>query len=250
MSARLPRGLLAALRFLTCLPVLRDREPEREDLGAAASWFPFVGALIGLVIATALAWTSRVDAGLGSVVALLAWIWITGGLHLDGAADLADALGARHHRPDRFFDVLKDPHIGTFGVLAILGVVLLKIASLHALARVSGFSEMLILIPAWTRYGAVVWSQTLQPVAEGTGERFGASAKPFLLWAWGFALTGASVLWAPITLIAALAIVVWWIFLRRRIGGMTGDALGAGIEWCEAGVLLAIVIARAALTSI
>lgn len=237
------RSLRVAAQFLTRLPVPRVRDIQPRDLSASAAWFPCVGALIGLVVWAAHRSLTGLDAWIGSLAALLAWIWITGGLHIDGAADLADALGARHRRPERFLEVLKDPHVGAFGVLAIVTIALAKLVGLHALANDPQAAAALILIPAWTRYGAVVWSQTLPPLASGSGERLGLAAAPAMHWAWGIGLTGASLLWAPRALMAAPALAAWWLYLRLRVGGMNGDALGAGIEWCEAGALLLVALA-------
>ncbi len=237
------RALWAATRFLTRLPVPRARDLEARDLEASAVWFPGVGALIGLVVAVVHRGLTGVDAWVGAFAAVLAWIWITGGLHVDGAADLADALGARHRHPERFVEVLRDPRLGTFGVLAVLGVVLAKIVALQALATHPSASAILILLPAWTRLGAVIWSCTLPPLASGCGERFGRTTRRALLWSWGIVLTGVSFAWAPAALIAPGALTAWWLFLKVRVGGMNGDTLGAGIEWCEAGTLLVICIA-------
>lgn len=244
------RALLVATRFLTRLPVPRMRDPQRPDLGAAAAWFPCVGALIGLVVAVIHGWMTGLDSWMGALAAMLAWIWITGGLHIDGAADLADALGARHRRADRFLAVLEDPHVGTFGVLAIVCIILMKVVCLHALADHPATGATLVLIPAWARYGAVVWSRTLRPLAGGTGERFGWTVKSSVLWGWGLALTCVSALSTPGVLIAAVLIAAWWIFLRLHVGGMNGDALGAGIEWCEAGSLMAAAAVHAAFPAV
>lgn len=238
------RGLWVATRFLTRLPVPRMRDAGKQDLGAAAVWFPAVGALIGLVVAVVHGALTDVDAWVGAFGAVLAWLWITGALHIDGAADLADALGARHRHPERFLEVLRDPHLGTFGVLAVLCIVLAKLVALHALAGHPSVGATSLLLTAWTRFGALLWARTLPPLVNGYGEQFGGSVKDPVLWAWGSALTGLSVFWAPVALIAPVALAGWWIFLKLRIGGMNGDTLGAGIEWCEAGALLLIAMAK------
>src|SRR5690606_29246293 len=85
---------------------------------------------------------------------LLAWVWVTGALHLDGLGDVADALGASHRNPQRFLEVLKDPHLGVFGTVAIGMQMLLKMVLLSELAR-AGNPWALLLVPAWGRGGGV-----------------------------------------------------------------------------------------------
>lgn len=237
------RALWAATRFLTRLPVPRTRDVGAHDLAASAVWFPAVGAFTGLLVAVVQHALTGVDAWIGALGAVLAWLWITGALHVDGAADLADALGARHRHPERFIEVLRDPRVGTFGMLAVLCIVLAKLIALRALATQPSVSAILILLPAWTRFGAVLWAVALPPLTIGYGELFGGKKKYVVLACWTAALLGVTLACAPIALIAAVALACWWAFLKLRVGGMNGDTLGAGIEWCEAGTLLLIAIA-------
>src|SRR5690606_13794597 len=121
---------------------------------AAAVWAgglatPWIGALLGLVM----------------------WVWITGGLHLDGLSDVADGLGAAHRDPDRFLEVLRDPHIGAFGTMAMTIQIVAKLVLLAALSGAWSLAA-LILVPAWARWGTQVWSLAVPPLAKGTGERF------------------------------------------------------------------------------
>jgi adenosylcobinamide-GDP ribazoletransferase len=258
------RGLILALQFLTRLPTPRTPDFRPEDLTASAAWFPVVGAVIGAAVAAALVLGALADPWLGALAGLLVWVWITGALHLDGLADLADALAAAHRDPRRMLEVLRDPHIGTFGVVAIVLVLAAKLVLLAVIARhlapvvaaiwaaqVAGVaaplaSELaapvaaLALVAAWARFGAVVWSQTLAPLAPGTAERFAWQARRTSLIASAVALLAAAAWLFPPLAVAPLAIALWWAFLKRRLGGMTGDGLGAGIEVCET-VLLAVV---------
>ncbi|HLB13498.1 MAG TPA: adenosylcobinamide-GDP ribazoletransferase [Burkholderiales bacterium] len=258
------RGLILALQFLTRLPTPRVPDFRPEDLAASAAWFPVVGAAVGAVVAVALVAGAFVDAWLGALAGLMVWVWITGALHLDGLADLADALGAAHRDPQRVLEVLRDPHIGTFGVVAIVLVLAAKLVLLAVVAKqlaplvdairaaqVAGVAiplgaefavpvAALGLVGAWARFGAVVWSQTLPPLASGSAERFAWRTRHASLVAWAVALIVAAVWLFPPLAAAPLAVALWWAFLKRRLGGMTGDCLGAGIEVCET-VLLAVV---------
>jgi adenosylcobinamide-GDP ribazoletransferase len=246
------RGLILAFQFLTRLPTPRVPEFGPEDLAASAAWFPVVGAAVGGVVAAALVAGALVDPWLGALAGLLAWVWITGALHLDGLADLADALGAAHRDPQRILEVLRDPHVGTFGVVAIVLVLAAKLVLLAVVAmHVAGTGlatplGALALVAAWARFGAGVWSQTLPPLAPGSAERFAWRARSASLVVWAAALLAVTLWLCPPLAAAPVAIALWWAFLRRRLGGMTGDCLGAGVEVCETALLALVAIALGA----
>jgi len=264
------RGLILALRFLTRLPTPPAPDSRPDDLAASAAWFPVVGAVVGIAVAAALAVGVLVDRWLGALAGLLVWVWITGALHLDGLADLADALGAAHRDPQRLLEVLRDPHVGTFGVVAIALALAAKLVLLALVAGhvaplvdaiwIAGVADAapaavpalavpvaaLALIGAWARFGAVVWSQTLPPLAPGSAERFAWRARRASLVAWAAALLAAAAWLFPPLAAAPLAIALWWVFLRRRLGGVTGDCLGAGIEVSEIALLALAAVALGA----
>jgi len=260
------RGLLLALQFLTRIPTPRVDAFRAEDLSQSAIWFPLVGALIGGMVAAALVVGVLVDPWVGALAGVVVWVWVTGALHLDGLADLADALGASHRDPQRLLEVLRDPRIGTFGVVAIVLVLAAKLVLLAVIAkqlvplaeaigaaRVAGVSTplafelaaplaTLALVAAWARFGAVVWSQTLPPLAPGSAERFAWRVQRASLVGWTVILLAASLWLFPLLAAAPLAIALWWLFLRRRLGGMTGDRRGAGVVVCETALLAVVAV--------
>ena len=248
------RGLILAVQFLTRLPTPRVPDFRPEELAASAVWFPVVGAAVGAAVAGAVVAGALVDPWLGALAGLLVWVWITGALHLDGLADLADALGAAHRDRQRALEVLRDPHVGAFGVVAIVLVLLAKLVLLALVAKhlappgaaPAATVAALALVAAWARFGAVVWSQTLPPLAPGSAERFAWGAGRASLVAWGIALLVASAWLLPPLAAAPLAIGLWWVLLKRRLGGMTGDCLGAGVEACETMLLAVVALALAA----
>lgn len=226
-------ALRLAIQFLTRLPTPALKEFQPSWLSDSARWFAVVGLLVGALVAAATAIGQHIDPWLGALLGLICWVWVTGGLHLDGLGDLADALGAAHRNQERFLAVLKDPHVGSFGVLTLVLALVSKLVLLMLLVRFSANLYPLILIPAWARLFAVGWSATLPALAPGSGERFAWQRH------WPSLLIGSAGLLilcgylAPWLLLAPLAGVGWWGFLKRRLGGMTGDCLGAGIEVCE-----------------
>ncbi len=230
------RLLILATQFLTRLPTPQLEDFRPEDLARSALWFPAVGLLIGVLVLAATWLGAQLDPWLGALLGLLVWVWVTGGLHLDGLADLADGLGAAHRDPTRLLAVMRDPHLGAFGVLMLGLQLIFKLVLLMLIAR-EGLWLIVLLIPAWARLGPLLWTRKVPALEPGLGERFVWSVSRRTLMLWGGALLLAS-LSAPALLLAPLVLSAWTWFLLRRIGGMSGDMLGAGIELCETALLL------------
>ena len=240
----LPRGLILAFGFLTRLPVPSLEGFKKEELSSSAIWFPLVGLCLGVLMILA-AWLGlSANVWISSLLVLLIWVGVTGALHLDGVADLADALGAAHRDPERLLAVMKDPHTGTFGVVAIVMVLMIKLVSVAWLMESDTSWWAIVLIPAWARLGAVYWSQTLDALAEGSAEAFVWDVDSQMIWKWGAALALASWLLVSVgfMLMAIAALALWRVYLNWRLGGMSGDCLGAGIEYVECGILLMLAI--------
>jgi len=242
------RGLILAVQFLTRLPTPQLSNVKQDELSSSAIWFPLVGMIIGLLligialIGAALPGSSATP-WLAALLVTLVWVGITGALHLDGAADLADALGASHRDSERFLSVLKDPHIGSFGVVVLIVLILTKLISIASLIQSPDATLWpLLLVPAWARLGAIYWSQSLEPLAAGSGKQFAAQIPENSVWLWGAGLLLLSWFTTSLffTLIAIASLLLWRAFLQWRVGGMNGDCLGAGIEYCECAMLLAI----------
>ena len=232
-------GLSLAIRFLTRLPA--PNAGADDDLGRAAKWFPAVGLLVGAIVAAA--WWIGGAAGpwVGALFALVVWVLVTGALHLDGLGDVADALGAAHRDPARLLQVMKDPHMGGFGVVAIA----LQIAAKLMLIAHLPHSFALVLIPALARWGALATAAWLAPLCSGLGALFAAGAGRLAAVLWGLLLVAAGLVVAPALAAAPLIIAAIALYWRRRLGGVTGDVLGAGIELSETLMLAAVVLAGA-----
>jgi adenosylcobinamide-GDP ribazoletransferase len=239
----IPRGLIVAVQFLTRLPTPRIIDVQPRDLSHSAVFFPLVGAVIGAAVALAV-WALRpMDPWIGALGGVIIWVWITGGLHLDGLGDVADAFGASHRVRERFLEVLSDPHAGNFAVMAITLQVASKLVLL-ALMPATASPWAVVLIAAWARFGALVWSYTLQPLKSGLGEQFASDIRRPMIAAWSIVLIGASI-WVAVPLLAALAIIpLGSLFWRHRLGGINGDGLGASVEVTESLLLLALILGR------
>jgi adenosylcobinamide-GDP ribazoletransferase len=238
------RGLRLATQFLTRLPVPAVEDFSAEEFSRSSAWFPFVGLAIGVVVSLILLVCSHRSTALAAAIGLLAWVWMTGALHLDGLADLSDALAAAHRDPQKFFAVLADPHLGAFGVVSIVLMLILKVTGLAELPSATSGTALIAfpLIPAWARLGPLAWSRWLKPLKPGHGERFAWHLHVGWIAFWVVALLMASVAVAPILCVAPVVIVVWGGWLRWRLGGTTGDCLGAGVEITEVVLLYALAL--------
>lgn len=233
------KAIILAIQFMTRLP-LPDVQADARDMGHAIRWFPVAGLIVGLCVAGG-AWLGlQRDPWAGALLALLAWTGVTGALHLDGLGDIADAAGAAHGNRSRLSSVLADPHIGSFGVTAIVLQLLTKLV-LVRLALDAPSLLPLIAVPVVARIGPLLWTLTLPPLHRGLGSTFGAGATWPVAAAWLAILAIAAWNIAPALLAAPVAMVIWGLWLKRRIGGISGDGHGAGIELVESAMLAALI---------
>ncbi|OCC24185.1 cobalamin 5'-phosphate synthase [Croceicoccus estronivorus] len=233
------KGAIIALQFMTRLPMPRISVSSAE-FAASIRWFPIVGVVVGSCVAGA-AWAgSRIDPWTGALTALVVWIGVTGALHLDGLGDIADASGAIHKDRAKLLEVLADPHIGTFGTVAIGLQLLAKLLLLQSVIELSGWTA-LVLTPFAARFGPLVWTVWLPPLHEGLGARFKGAIRPWHLCLWFSGLIACT--WEmPAILVTPVLVFLWGRWVMRRIGGISGDSHGAGIEIIETGLLLAWLI--------
>ena len=231
------KGIVLAIQFMTRLPVPWRGTVTAEDFAASMRWFPIAGVPVGAIVAAA-AWTgSQHSPMLGALAGTIAWAAVTGALHLDGLADISDAAGAAHRDRETLLRVLADPHVGSFGVVALVLQLAAKLVLLALLIEAGAWTAIL-LIPLAARTGILAWQYWLPPLGNGLALRFADIVRPrdLCLWAAALALAGLAV---PALWIAPLPMLLWGWWLKSRIGGISGDGHGAGIELCESALLLA-----------
>ena len=237
--------LAAAIAFYTRLP-LRPAAPIDGAAVARASWCaPLVGALIGALAGLAywIAWRLNLPPLVSATLAVAAGMLLTGCLHEDGLADTADGLGGGTTR-ERALDIMHDGRIGAYGACALVICVALRIGAVADLPRAALVVWALVGAHATAR-GALPLFMRLVPPARTDGLSATAGA-PSLERSAVAALTGIALLWiafgfknALIALILVLAgAVVLAVIARRKIGGQTGDVLGALEQVSETLVLL------------
>ena len=233
------KTLIVALGFLTRLPMPRV-EADEVDFARAIRLYPVAGLVVGVIVAGAGWLGAHVDPWTGALAALIAWVWATGALHLDGLADLSDGLGAAHGDRSRLLAVMADPHIGSFGVVALAMQLLAKLVLLHALPVSAG--PMLALIPAAARVGPLVWARLLPPLRPGgLGAMVAKAIRPVDMIGWMLVALVLGLFYPPLAA-APFIILTLSLWFRRKLGGVTGDVHGAGIELTETALLLAAVL--------
>ena len=239
------RSLFLAVRYLTIAPIPAGPHVEPATLGRAAPWFPVIGLALGLAVAgvewgTSLMFPPLLDA----LLAVTAWKLLTGGLHLDGLSDCLDGLVGRD--ADDRLRIMHDSRIGAFGAIGLILFLFLEVSAVYELP--SGVRwRALIVAPAVARALPPLVAWLFPPamlVGQGAMFRSGLT-RVGVLGALALALVIALAALGTIGLVAfAFAAVVTvslaWFFVRR-LGGVTGDVLGAGIEIGELIVLLTLV---------
>ncbi len=244
--------LRLAFAFLTRLPVGAPKGGAREN-AIATRFFPLVGVALALLVFGVHTLGARLfDEPVAAILALLTWSAVTGGLHLDGLADCVDGLAVTG-TASRRLQVMHDPRIGGLGAAAVAGWMMLKAALLVDCA-----AEGTIVPALWT---ALILARTPLgfELAEGEpatpGHGLFAWLHPELRRVdWVTAIVLGTALMAPLVslgmpmvvragvgaLLAAVSTLAWHLGWYRRVGGLTGDILGAAVELREVVILAAM----------
>jgi adenosylcobinamide-GDP ribazoletransferase len=213
-------------------------------MGRALSYFPLAGAGLGAILAGA-AWLlhPHLPPGVLAVLLVAALAALTGGLHLDGLADVADGLGGGHGDRARTLEIMRDSRIGAFGAAALVLVLLAKTAAVAALVAAGEAMWALFCAPVLARAAAVplvVLFPYARPTGLGRAFHDGGGRRELGIAA---ALGLAAVAWPGTRVVvpaaaglAAAGLVA--LAIRRRLGGLTGDVYGAAIEVAEATFLV------------
>jgi adenosylcobinamide-GDP ribazoletransferase len=242
------KPLLAAIQFLTIIPFPKSFVSGEKDLEKSVTFFPIVGLLIGLIIAA-------IDYVIGfilppypaSAITVIALTGISGGLHMDGLADTADGFFSARPR-DKILAIMRDSRTGVMGVIAVVFLILLKFSLLISLALPYRFG-IIMLMPLAGRCSLVIMMTALPYVRSegGLATVFGGGktsvnvlwVSAFLVVAGWISLNGIGLAACFFSLIGA---VLFSLYCFRKIGGYTGDTLGALCEITEIVPALVAVI--------
>ncbi len=242
------RRLLAAVAFLTRAPLPASLAFDATDVGRAALFFPLVGALLGaLSVGVRLALDPFLTPLLVAALVVAVGALATGALHLDGLADTADGFGGGRTRED-VLRIMRDHAVGAYGAVALVLLVGVKIAAIAALVEARRADAFLVVAPALARWATVPLGYALPYARQDQSTGAAASHMGKVEVAGATLLAGAiavslagwrgAACWGAVILITAVTARV----CLRRIGGVTGDTLGANTEICET---LALVLAVA-----
>ncbi|MBC7700042.1 MAG: adenosylcobinamide-GDP ribazoletransferase [Massilia sp.] len=255
------RLLLVAVQFLTRVPVPRWVGFEAAWLNDCARHLPLVGLGIGAF--GALVWGAAVQVwppAVAVVLSMVATVWLTGGFHEDGLSDTCDALGGTVSR-DKALLIMKDSRIGAYGAISLVLMLGLKAATLVGLALHGLWWPVLALV--WAHAASRAVAVTLMRLLPYAGDIEHAKAKPLALsvrssavvvaWCWVLLATVGLVFMSPfndpLAVLLPAMVSAWlacglvtWVcarWYRQRLGGYTGDTLGAAQQFSEVAALLA-----------
>jgi adenosylcobinamide-GDP ribazoletransferase len=236
-----------ALQFLSSLPIRLPGMPQPQELGRSLLFYPLVGLLFGGLLWALNSVLDGTPPMLHGALLLSAWVLLSGGLHLDGLADSADAwLGGFGDR-ERTLTIMKDPRSGPIAVVTLVLVLLLKFAALLALIE-QQHSVALILAPLIGRSAMLGLFLTTPYVrAGGLGQALAdhlprvAGRQVLLLSAVVCVLIGG---FSGVFAVGLAVLGFFWLrqVMVRRLGGTTGDTAGAMLELLEVAVLVGLAL--------
>ncbi len=250
------RLFFIALQFLTRVPVPAWVGWRADWMHASARHYPAVGLLVGgfgaaVLWAAAHLWPAPVAV----VLSMAATVWLTGAFHEDGLADTCDALGGSVGR-ERALEIMKDSRLGSYGTVGLVMVLALKAAALLGLALRS-FDLVLVALPLahalsravpvlllrWLVYAGDVEHAKAKPMAQQA-----SAATLAIVGVWALLAGAAAVAFGlelqrlALAALAAAAVALWMArWLHRRLGGYTGDTLGAAQQGAEVAIYLALL---------
>lgn len=241
---------LSAVMFLTRLPVSRFVHYDPDHLSKSALYFPLVGLLVGsagaLVFSVA---ALKCSLSLAVLLSMAATILLTGAFHEDGLADSADGFGGGYSK-SRVLEIMKDSRIGAYGAIALWLFLTAKWLLLTELAANARAQTAMMSAHLLGRYSSLplIFALPYARLEETSSKPFAErlSLKRFALASLYVATLGAALLKEQSLIAVGAALLTTWLaglYFAKRIGGITGDALGAANQLCELSVYAALSLA-------
>lgn len=236
------KSLLLMIVFFTRIPIKYKWDYKEEDFKKGLKFFPIIGILIGIIIWLPSLLNNFIDKPVIVLISWLLYIWVTGGLHIDGLADTFDGIFSNRDK-ERMLEIMKDSRIGTFGVLGIIFVVISNLV----LSNYIDFN-VLLLIPIIGRSSAIL-SASISNYARkeaGMGFTFINSCK----FKEGFLSIIFTIICGgiidfriiPMILITFIFVYLQTKYIKNRIDGTTGDTIGFIIEISQTFFMFAVYI--------
>jgi len=235
------KNFLLALQFLTILPIKIKPKVKEKDFGRSLQYFSIVGMLIGLILSITAHAFGFLPSSVVSIIILIVYTSITGGIHLDGFADTCDGLYGGHSK-EKILEIMRDSRIGVMGVIGVSLLLLFKFSILAAIPK-GALLRALILMPAFGR----CW-QAFSCFASKYAREQG-KAKYFIEYATRREVLFTSIATAILSvllfqinglILLAVSSIPTFLFMQHikgRINGMTGDTIGAINEMAEVSML-------------
>jgi len=240
------RSFFVALQFLTQLPVRFSRYPEPQEIGRSLNYYSLVGLLLGFSLVL-FAWLlNDVSALLSAALLLSLWVGLTGGLHLDGLADSADAWVGGLGDRDKTLAIMKDPRSGPAAVVVLVLLLLIKFAALHAILSAQHWVALLLAPVLGRTVLPLLFLSTPYVRKQGLGAVFVDHMPRGIKWIMLFTvfvlflISGSIAL--GMTVVAILVLLALRHLMLKRLGGCTGDTAGALVEITEISILVMMVI--------
>ncbi len=237
-------SFLIALQFLTIIPVTHSFIANDKQLGNSSFFYPVIGLIIGSVLAVSTLCLSTLSLQTQAVIILMLWVILTGGLHLDGLADCADAWVGGLGSKQRSLEIMKDPAAGPIAVVVLVLVLLLKWSMISQLIEQNSI-EALLLTPVLGRVSILILMLTTHYISpDGMGKKIvdnlphsalkGLSLFCLLLGVYYLSFLAMSFM------LVIISIIIYQS--KKRLGGVTGDVYGASVELVETGILFGYIL--------
>jgi len=235
------KRFLVALQFLTVLPLRIRSEVTPEDLGGSLRYFPVIGLLIGLALAGAALLSSFLPNPVAAILILIMSIVLTGGIHLDGFADTCDGFYGPRSK-EKILEIMRDSRVGVMGVTGVFCLLALKCTLIASIPH-NVLWKVLIMMTVFARWSQV-WVCCTSNYARDEGK-----AKYFVEYAGKKELLVGSIFAVALFLflmklkglvllvVSLLPLLLFMNYVKRKIGGVTGDTIGAASEIAEVAVL-------------
>lgn len=252
------RDLSLAIRFLTIFPIAsfplsnnsnQDEEVLTENFANSMAFFPLVGMLIGvlLVVLRRIFYYLPVSPLIGDTLVLIAWIWLSGGLHLDGFADSIDGFSGGHNK-EEILNIMKDSYTGAKGVVALVSLLLLKFVLLVEMPLFLK-DAALFFTPTIGRWSMVIAAFLGKParLKNSMGKLFMdyVGWREIIFASLTMAVVGIllfKLYFLPLVIIGIAIVLLILKYCQKKIGGISGDVLGAINEIVEVSILLSVCI--------
>ena len=238
------KRLILLIQFLTRIPININLSVTREDLSKSIIYFPIVGYIIGIILAMFYNFSIfYFDKIIIAFLVIIIEIIITGGLHIDGLSDTVDGIYSGREKK-KIIEIMKDPNVGTFGVLSIIILVIFKFLLIYKIDN--NLFLVLLMMPVFSRFCSVFSSRIGKyPKEDGLGNIFIGQVNNYQLLI-SFIFTLPLLYFNFIIYIAFIINIIFTFsfvkYITKRIDGITGDTLGAIVEINELLFLLVIYI--------